>query len=187
MSVAIEYTEIVGTVGWALAFLALVIKTDWKSGPDSLRRRLTFLYDVLILTFISITFVFALSFKFPDLNGIENKLEKLIQSETESTNQINRSLQRLQVIANTLEKLVKTETELKNQTERLGDVLTYFSETTKHQFEQLCREHTDNFQLPEVIEKELGLTDGIEKFSIKFDQLSASCTSTTEYFDCKCN
>lgn len=159
MSAAIEYTAEIGAVGWFLAVLALVLKTDWKSRPDHWRRRLTFLYDLLVVSFISITFVFALSLKSPDL----------------------------QIVENTLKDLVKYEKESRNQIKRLDDNLAYYPKTTRDQFEKLCDENGDNVLLPEIMKYELGLTFHPHEFKIDFGNLNVSCWPNSGKFYCNCS
>lgn len=182
-----EYTAVIGTIGWALAVVALIVKTDWNAGPGRLRRRFTFLYDLLVLSFISITFVFAISITFPALSRIENSLKSLSQSEEESAKTRNEELQNLNEVGRALGSLVQSEMESKNEIARLADALVYFSKSTKENFEELCKNVDSSFTLPEAIEAELGLNDGVQEFSIKFDDLSASCKPEGEHFYCKCN
>ena len=158
MSVFSEYAMVIGSIGWILAVLALIVKTDWKSGTDSCRRRFSFVYDFFVLTFVSITFVVALRIEFPDLT----------------------------IVNNTLKHMVKNGNELKKQNKKIIEGFMYYSESTKTQFTELCHEHTDNFALPDVVRSQLGLTDADRVFEIHFYHFSSFCERGTEQFACRC-
>lgn len=162
MSVLSEYAISIGSIGWIVAVLALFLKTYWKSGTDSCRRLLSFIYDLFVLTFVSITFVVALTIKFPDLTIVEN----------------------------TLNDLVKNGNKLQEQNKKIIEGFTYTSENTRDQLTILCHQYInkdpDNFPLPDVIQSQLGLNDTIREFTITFDHLNVSCWPNSEQFLCGC-
>ena len=165
MSVISQHAAGIGSVGWILAALALILKTNWTSGPDSYRRRLTFAHELFLLTFVSVTFVAALTIKFPNL----------------------------EVVNNTLPDIVSNGQSMNTQVERLSDALMYHSRTTMSQFEELCTQNSDSFTLPEIIGSELGLTENLVEFEVKFGlsnsipTLDVSCWPDRKMFQCRCN
>ena len=155
-----DYVGEIGSLGWLLAVLVLMLKTDWSGGAGAWRRKVIFFYEFLVLSFISISFVVALSFMAPDLHLVKNELKHLGNKEIETRKQIA----------------------------ELNKSITYYSVTTREQFNKLCRQGNDLFMLPEVVNNRLGLSSTTHNiFEIHFDDLHVSCSPEGDTFNCRCN